>query len=383
MKRTRSMERLRRWVFVIRPAVAVLAFLTVLARPPGAGLHAAERDEIKRPGNLILFIGDGMGVTHLTAGLVVNGGLNIQRLPVGGLLTTFPRDEFVTDSAASGTAMATGEKTANGAISVSSAGERLKTVFEYAGERGMATGLVVTCSVTHATPAVFVAHVRNRRNYFAIAEQIAGSGVDILFGGGRKYFIEPAGGGGAGKGGAAPLEMLRERTTVVESFEELKRVEGCRNITFLYAPGHPGKLHERGISLSDLTEQAVSRLSCREKGFALMVEGSQIDWGGHDRDEDYILAELLDFDRAVGVGLDFAEKDGNTLVIVTSDHETGGYALLGGSLDKRVITESSFATDQHTAAMVPVFSFGPGCLDFGGIHDNTYIGRKLIEYFKE
>jgi alkaline phosphatase len=341
----------------------------------------AERNR-EKPENIILFIGDGMGVTHVTAGKVVAGSLNLERFPVGGLMTTFADPEFVTDSAASGTALATGHKTYNGGISVSPHGQPFKTVAEYAEEIGMATGLVVTCSVTHATPAVFVSHVRSRNDNNEIARQITDSGVDILFGGGLSYFIPRSLEGSNRDDNENLLDELKGKMIVVTERSELEAIAGCRNIAYLFTLRHPPRVKFREMTLAELTSQALKHLSCRKKGFFLMVEGSQIDWGGHQNDEDYILSELIDFDRAVGVGLDFAEKNGRTLVIATSDHETGGYALHDGSVEGKKITARGFTCDQHTAAMVPIFSFGPGSYQLGGIHDNTFVGGKMIEYIK-
>ncbi len=128
-----------------------------------------------------------------------------------------------------------------------------------------------------------------------------------------------------------------------------------------------------------MTEKAVRILSKDPDGFFLMVEGSQIDWEGHDNNLDGIIGETVDFDNAVGVGMDFAESDGRTLVLVTSDHETGGFAVHGGSIENRTISSASFTTGGHTGSMVPLFAFGPGAGLFGGIHDNTFIGKTMIE----
>lgn len=323
-----------------------------------------------------------MGAAHITAALVAKGNLNMERFRVAGMMKTFPSGGFVTDSAAGGTALATGKKTYNGAISLSKRGERLKTSFEYAEEKGMATGLVVTCSVTHATPAVFVSHASHRGDYDTIADQIAISGIDILFGGGRGYFVPRGEEGSIRETEGDPIKKLGSRMELVDSREELDNVEHCSDIAFLYAWKHPEKSVSRGLPLADLTAKAIEHLSCREGGFILMVEGSQIDWGGHDEDLDYIISETVDFDDAVGVGLDFAEKDRGTLVIVTADHETGGLALHEGSVEGQEVSEAGFTTDDHTAEMVPIFSFGPGSSSFGGIHDNSYVGKKIIEYVK-
>ncbi len=364
------------------PVVLIVIFvLYVIPLSSGGVLKGwcAERNSAT-PDNIILFIGDGMGVSNLTAARVVAGSLNMERLPVGGLLATFADPQFVTDSAAGGTAMATGRKTCNGAISVSPDGKHLKTVAEYAEERGMATGLVVTCSVTHATPAVFFSHVKNRNEYNEIARQITLSGVDILFGGGLSYFIPRYGDGSEREDDLDLLKRLKKRMHVVTEKNQLESIGGCENIAFLYSLRHPPRLKYRNVTLAELTAMALEHLSCRGSGFFLMVEGSQIDWGGHDNDQDYIISELLDFDEAVGAGLDFAEQNKNTMVIVTSDHETGGFALHRGSVEERKVTGTGFTSGDHTAAMVPVFSAGPGGNRFGGIHDNTFVGEVMIEY---
>jgi alkaline phosphatase len=135
--------------------------------------------------------------------------------------------------------------------------------------------------------------------------------------------------------------------------------------------------------LADLTKKAIEILAKEDDGFFLMVEGSQIDWAGHENLQDYLIGETVDFDDAVGVGLDFAEKDGETLVIVTSDHECGGFAVHDGSMGEKKVTKSGFTCDEHTASMVPVFAYGPGSKAFGGIIDNTDIGKLMIRYVIE
>ena len=113
-----------------------------------------------------------------------------------------------------------------------------------------------------------------------------------------------------------------------------------------------------------------------------MVEGSQIDWGGHANDQEYIISELIDFDQAVGVALDFAQTHQDTLVIATSDHETGGFAIHQGSMKQKHISDSQFTHDNHTATMVPVFAYGIRASDFSGIADNTIIGKNIIHFIK-
>ena len=355
-------------------AVVVFAGLAFLGGDTG---EAADT-----PRNIILFIGDGMGVSHISAAKTVAGTLNIESMKTCGLITTHSESAFVTDSAAAGTALATGHKTYNGAISVSPAKEPLKTVLEWAEERGKATGLVVTTSVTHATPAAFAAHVDSRGKHNIIAEQIVRSGVDVLFGGGLAYFISESTEGSKRADDKDLVEMLRRRMEVARSADEFRALGDVDSAAFFSALGEPAGVKGREITLAELTKKAIGILSKDSDGFFLMVEGSQIDWRSHDNNKDLVVAEMLDFDDAVGEGLEFARKNGETLVVVTSDHETGGFVVHGGSLSGKEVTDAGFTTGGHTATMVPVFAHGPGSTVFSGIQDNTAVGKALIGYVK-
>lgn len=359
-------------------AASALALVIVLSFP-GTGAGAAGAG----PRGIVLMIGDGMGVSHLTAAFVRGGGLEIERMTTCGLVRTFPAAGLVTDSAASATAYATGHSTLNGMISIAPDGDTLRTVLELAEEIGMRTGLVATSSLTHATPAAFASHVGSRSSEDEIAGQIAASGVDLLIGGGRGWFVPAGSSGSRRKDGIDLIPLLEKGAGLAGSLEELAemRDEG-RGVLFL-ADGHCPPVSGREHTLARLTSVALEVLSGKGPGFFLMVEGSQIDWEAHDGDADGVAAETLDFDRAVGAALDFAEADGKTLVIVTSDHETGGFSVLDGSLERGSVDETVFGTDGHTASMVPVFAGGPGSSRFAGMMDNTRIGAILIDLVEE
>lgn len=352
----------------------LLAIVFLMASLPASGAD--------RPKNIILLIGDGMGVAHLTFSHLATGGLNAERMPVGGLIKTFPFGGMVTDSAASGTAMATGYKTKNGVISLSPEGDTLRTVLESAEARGMSTGLVATSSITHATPAVFAAHVTSRRMEAEIARQMAQSGVDVLVGGGWSFFVPHDIAGSRRTDDLDLIEVLKKRMTVVRSVEELMKLEGATAVAAFLASRECPSAKERDYSLADLAAKAIEILAGGSEGFFLMIEGSQIDWAAHDNDGDGILHEMKDFDGAVGAALDFAEKNGATLVIMTSDHETGGFALHESPMHSSRMVEPAFTSDRHTMEMVPIFAYGPGAGAFGGIHDNTFVGATLIEYVR-
>lgn len=334
------------------------------------------------PKNIILFIGDGMGVSHITAGKIANGNLHLERFKVMGLLTTHSQNAFVTDSAAGGTALATGYKTCNGVISVSLDKKTLKTIVEYAEEKGKVTGLVTSCSVTDATPAAFVAHVNDPGKHNTIAEHIAQSGIDVLFGGGWAYFVPESTNGSRRTDEKNLIVELNKRMQVVQFAEDFWKLGDVYSAAVFTSAINPPRAKVRKPQLAELTRKAIEILSKNKKGFFLMVEGSQIDIWGHRNNQGYIIDEMIDFDNAVGVGLDFAEKDFQTLVVVTADHETGGFAIHNGSIKNKEVTKTGFTSEGHTAAMVPVFAYGPGKTLFAGIQDNIIVGKTIIQYLQ-
>lgn len=335
------------------------------------------------PKNVILMIGDGMGVSQLTAGRIATGGLEIERLnDAAALVTTFSASSLVTDSAAAGTAMATGYKTINKALSVDADGNPLKTVAETAKEKDKAVGLVSNCSLTHATPASFAVHVTSRKMDEEIARQMTDVDVDVLFGGGRAWFL-PQSGGGARTDGTNLLKILKGRMPVAETAEEFDALGASSRAAALLYPKHPPHAPDREVALEELTAKALEILFQNTNGFFLMVEGSQIDWAGHNTNASWLVEEMVDFDDAVGVVADFAESRSDTLVVVTADHETGGFTVHGGSLEERTVTDARFTAGIHSAAMVPLFAEGPGADAFGGIMDNTDIGQILMRYVEE
>lgn len=333
----------------------------------------------QRPRNLIFLIGDGMGVTQISAGMFSNGNtLELERFPVVGLHKSYSGDNLVTDSAAGATAFSAGVKTYNGAIGVDLDTVAVRTILERAEARGMATGLVATSSIVHATPASFIAHDKYRKNYEAIAADFLDVEVDLLIGGGKKFFDRR-------EDGRDLLAIWRERGYFVshyfdEDFVDFVAPPG-KNVVYLTADAEPLPYAQGRDYLERATRLSINHLADKagEVGFLLVIEGSQIDWGGHANESEYIISEMLEFDRAVGHALDFAERDGNTLVLVTADHETGGYAIQYGSKMDSIVP--AFTSDYHTADLIPVFARGPGARAFGGIYENTAIHDKLLELF--
>jgi len=344
--------------------------------------QSTEARESKLPKNIILIVADGMGVAHLTAAKYQKGILSLEKFTTTGLITTHSEDAFATDSAAAGTAMAAGEKTCNYRIAVDCSGKPLKTVLEWAEESRMSTGIVVTSSVTDATPAAFVAHVENRFRQAQIADQIAGSGTDIIFGGGWSYFVPKSVEGSRRNDEKDLLAQLKGKMEVISAPDEFSNLPNDMPAIALLAPNYLEAAKKRQPSLASLVKKALAMLSQNRNGFFLLVEASQIDRAGHDNDSTAVIDEVMDMDDAVEVAFDFASEDDETLVVVTADHETGGYALHQGLVKEKSITEAAFTSIGHTASMVPLFAFGPGEETFSGIHDNTLIGKTLIHYVR-
>lgn len=329
----------------------------------------------EKPVNIILMIGDGMGPTQIYAGMTVNhGSLNLERCTYTGFQKTYSANDYITDSAASGTAMATGTKTKNGMLGQDSSGTVVKSILEYARDNGLATGLVSTSAITHATPASFIAHVKSRNEYEKIARFFIRRGPDVFIGGGWDHFARR-------KDGENLLDSLRQQGYVVVPSLDSVSAPLPAKLAALTAPVHnPPVAEGRGNMLPKATRIALDILSKDPDGFFIMVEGSQIDWGGHANDQDYVVTEMIDFDRAIKEALDFAEKDGHTLVIITADHETGGMSITGGDPEKGTL-EAAFSTKHHTPIWVPVFAYGPGAENFTGIFDNTDIFKKCMALF--
>ncbi len=330
-----------------------------------------EKVKGKRPKNIILMIGDGMGVDHVFAGMTANGGkLFLENFRHLGYSRTQSADKYITDSAAGGTALATGVRTYNGAISVDINRKPLKTILEDAEDQKLATGLVSTSAITHATPGSFIAHQGARSSYEAIAADFLKTDIDVFIGGGYKHFSDR-------EDGRNLIEELKKNGyQVLQDMNAIVQVKSGK-LAGLTAPEHNGRLAERGTNmLPQAVRTAVNILSNNKKGFFLMVEGSMIDWGGHAGNTVYVVEEMLDFDRAIGEALEFAARDRETLVIVTADHETGGMSITDGNMYTGMV-QGGFTSGDHTPVMVPVFAWGPGAAEFMGIMDNTDVHKKM------
>jgi alkaline phosphatase len=329
---------------------------------------------------VILMIGDGMGLSQLSAAIYSSPTpLALERFPVIGFHKPYSSSDLITDSAAGATAFACGVKTYNGAIGINQDTLPCPSILEEAEQRGLATGLVVTSSIVHATPAAFAAHQTMRILYEGIAEDLASSGVDLLIGGGKRYFDR------RNEDDRDLLAEMQARGYLVRDYfnGELDQVKPDPSLNFVFftADNQPLPVNQGRSYLAYASRLSTEFLDLRgkDKGFFLVIEGSQIDWANHANEGKLAIQETLDFDRAVGEVVAFAQRRGNTLVVVTADHESGGMALEGGSKQGKVKT--AFTTNGHTGTLVPVYAYGPGADAFAGIYENTAIYNKMRHFF--
>lgn len=313
--------------------VATLAVSGVAMNQVSAKKDDNNKEEIR---NVIFLIGDGMGNSYTSAYRTLKDDPNTPEMEetaydpyLVGMQSTHSSDEeeSVTDSAAAATSMSAGIKTYNGAIAVDMDKKDVKTVLEQAKENGKSTGLVATSQINHATPAAFGAHDESRNNYNQIADDyyddlINGEHkVDVLLGGGTSYFER--------EDRDLTKEFEKDGYSYVTTAEEMANDDN-EQILGLFAPKGLEKMIDRPEeqpSLKEMTVSALDRLDNNEKGFFLMVEGSQIDWAGHDNDVVGAMSDMQDFEEAFQAAIDYAKKDKHTLVIATADHSTGGMAM--------------------------------------------------------
>lgn len=322
------------------------------------------------PRNIILLIGDGLGVAQVTAARTVKGELAMESMPIGGLVLTHDTTHYVTDSAAGGTALATGTSTRKGRIGMASNGRRLTNLLELAAGLGKASGVVTTDKLTGATPASFLAHAKDRSETENLAGQISRSSAKVLIAGGAETFDDPD-----------LRANLARRGPVVKTWKAL-RAHRLGPVTALLDEGVLALSEDRDFSLADLTEQALRLLGQEPNGFVLVIEEALTDKRGHKKDGPDVIAETISLDDAVAACLDFQRTHPHTLVLVTADHETGAVTLEEGSVEDRTAT-LSYHSGSHSATMVPLLAAGPGADRLGGIKTNAEVGRLLQTLLQE
>lgn len=322
--------------------------------------------------NVILMIGDGMSLMHVYSAWTANRGkLFLENCQAVGLSKTYCANKLITDSGAGGTAIATGQKTNYHSVGVDTLGESLNSLIDLCYDKGLSSGIVVTCRLWDATPADFCCHNIDRDLEDEIVADYVNCKADFVFGGGAEKFVNRA-------DGRDIFQELRDAGFATpQSWEDLSYINNGKIFAALYPVDTPLPA-ERGDLLSRASLKGLEILNQNEKGFFLMIEGSQLDDYGHFNNLDLLMQETHDFDRTIGSVYEWAAEDGETLVIVTADHETGGLTLIDGDKDEGKIV-CKFSTDGHSGVMVPVYAFGPGAENFTGIYENTDIFFKIKE----
>ncbi len=343
-------------------------------------VFAVKNNAYTAPKNIIYMIGDGMGFNIIEAteniykDQLYMGKLAMNQIPYLTHQTTYSSSNYITDSAAGGTALATGYKTANGAIAIDAVKREdpYKTVLELAAEKGMSTGIVVTKQVTDATPAAYSSHAYERGDFNIIADQqtekmISGE-LDLLMGGGSLYFDDDY--------------CIENGINYTTKKAELSNVP----LPFLglYDLDVMDTFDDSQPTLAEMTDRALELLSADENGFFLMVEGSQIDSYNHDNRLEKAAHETYEFDKAVASALEFAAKNPDTLILITADHETGGLYIPMDPTPDNIKTGSTYTSTGHTERAVPVYALGAGVeTGLDGILENVDIAAYVASLLGE
>ena len=335
-----------------------------------------QKEEVKeepKAMNVIYMIGDGMSLPQVFGSMIATGqDLVFSQFPYIGIVDTRSASNVITDSSASGTALACGKKTKNGMVGMDIDSVAMESILDVMAQQGKSTGFVVTCGVTHATPAVFYANEAKRSNYEAIALQMAESeNLNVAIGGGMKHFTQRK----------DSLNLVDRMVNELgwKVYDTLADIDTtCQKYAVLAAEDHMFMVSERGDFLARGVETALATLNDNANGFFLMVEGSQIDFAAHANDSSFLVDEVMDFNNAIQVALDYAKTHENTLLVVTADHETGGLTLIdpkGHYADPAF----RFSTYSHTCLPVMVYAYGTGAEQFTGWMQNSDLKAKIMK----
>jgi alkaline phosphatase len=370
----------------LKKVIGLIVTICLLSVPSGQAEDSAPARSV------IFFIGDGMGpqivsIVKLYAERSLGRDLNMVQLAntgATGYMTTHAEDRMVTDSAASGTAMATGHKTNNGVVGMTPDGEVVANLFEMAVGRGKAVGVVTTTSVTDATPAAFLAHAQSRQMHYDIAEQIVEGDASVVLGGGWWFFLPPE--QGKRPDGVDLTERARSLGfDVVWDRDEMSASAGERLLGLFggeVLPYERVRNTDKIPSLAEMTAKALDILDDDPDGFLLVVEGGRIDHAEHENSIPDAVVDFLAFDDAIAEGMSYQEQDSTLTIVVSADHDCGGPAITAAGYGYPSYSQIEKVTDDwcpfvrwvsgdHTGTMVPVFARGPGAARFSGIQSNT------------
>ncbi|WP_232622878.1 alkaline phosphatase [Pareuzebyella sediminis] len=307
--------------------------------------------------NIILMIGDGNGLTQISAAALANKGeLTLTQLKDIGFLKTQSADDFTTDSAGAGTAISTGKKTRNRAIGVDVNGKPIENITELLSKKGFVSGIVTTDEISGATPSAFFAHQKDRSQTEDILNDLSKSDLSLFISNGQAKE----------QSNFAGFSLLPNLKEIGNSKE---------NKVGFFIANTTAKESNSGV-LANATQEALQFLSQKNRPFFLMVEGAKIDSYGHENEIDGVISEGISFDKAVSKVIEFADKNPQTLVIITADHETGGLTIPQGNLENNTI-EGDFTTHDHTGTMVPIFAYGPQSNTFQGVYENNEVFHKI------
>jgi alkaline phosphatase len=319
-------------------------------------------------------IGDGMGLTQITAYLYQNKKSVFTQFKDIGLIQTHAADNIVTDSGAGATAFSTGRKAPYNSVGVNEAGNRQVNIMELAQKKGISTGIVTTSSIVDATPAAFYAHSKNRYWIDSVSRDLINSNLNFVIGAGKQLFD------GTMEGSPYKLKDFQEKGFYVADIAKtpvnILPTNSSKRILFFNGT-ETALVRSLGVDhLKKASKKAISYLNKREPYF-LLIEGAQIDWACHAGNKDEFIYRMKGFELAVEEVLDYVRENKNTLLVITADHETGGLSLREGS--KRGDVKLDFSTNGHTGTMVPVFAYGPGSELFRGVMENTDIFDKMAQ----
>ncbi len=317
-------------------------------------------------------------MAHWTLAAFANDDLAVRRMATVGLVDTRGADHTVSGSAPTATAYATGVRSRMGHVGVDADGAPIESVVEAAMARGKGAGLITTTEIVDATPAAFGGHNTSRYDSGPLAREMSTKGITVLMGGGRRAFRPDV-----QSDGLDLLAQIRGEHTYVESLDALRGLDPdtVDSLVGLLAEGEMGIVADRGgEALTTMTSAALGILSRDPDGFFLMIENEESDTQSHDNAPGAVITtEMLDFDAAVGLALAFQAEHPETLVVVTSDHETGGLSLPHDS-DREIVME--YSTGSHTGVLIPLFAAGPGAERLGGILRNDEVGQILLEMMR-
>lgn len=318
--------------------------------------------------NIILLIGDGNGLAQISATTLMNKGeLSLTQLKSIGFIKTQAADDFTTDSAAAGTALATGVKTNNRAIGTDAALQPIENITEILSKQGYATACISTDNILGATPASFYAHAIDRSDDPKIAKDLIHSNLTLFMGGGAAAFKD---------------SNITDHFSILSSISDLENATNDKVGVFLSEHGIKSIKDGRGNMLAEATKTGLEFLKKKEKPFFVMIEAAKIDHAGHSNDTAGILAESIDFDKAITEALLFADNNPETLVIITADHETSGFSLPQGNVKTHEL-EGYFASYDHSAIMVPIFAYGAQSNEFQGVYENNEVFHKILKVLQK